>query len=120
MYHVSGDVLGALIARVSGQSLGTFMRERIFDPLGMKDTAFYVPPEKIDRLPGFYFFNRQTNKLDFFDDPANSAWRSEPPSESGGGGLVSTIDDYFAFSRMMLNKGRHGRAADSFSRQPWS
>jgi CubicO group peptidase (beta-lactamase class C family) len=109
MYHVSGDVLGALIARVSGQSLGTFMRDRIFDPLGMKDTGFHVPPEKIDRLPVFYFFNRQTNKLDFFDDVANSAWRSEPPSESGGGGLVSTIDDYFAFSRMMLNKGRHGR-----------
>jgi CubicO group peptidase (beta-lactamase class C family) len=109
MYHVSGDVLGTLIARVSGQSLGTFMRERIFDPLGMKDTAFHVPPEKLERLPAFYFFNRQTNKLDFFDDVANSAWRSEPPSESGGGGLVSTIDDYFAFSRMMLNKGRHDR-----------
>ncbi len=109
MYQVSGDVLGALIARVSGQSLGTFMRERIFDPLGMKDTAFHVPPEKIGRLPAFYFFNRQTNKLDFFDDVANSAWRSEPPFESGGGGLVSTIDDYFAFSRMMLNKGWHGR-----------
>jgi CubicO group peptidase (beta-lactamase class C family) len=44
-------VLGILIARVSGQSLGTFMRERIFDPLGMKDTAFHVPAEKIDRLP---------------------------------------------------------------------
>jgi CubicO group peptidase (beta-lactamase class C family) len=109
MYHVSGDVLGALIARVSGQPLSTFMRERIFEPLGMKDTAFHVPPEKIDRLPGFYFLNRQANKLDVFDDAANSAWRSPPPSESGGGGLVSTIDDYFAFSRMMLNKGRHGR-----------
>ncbi|MCU1236659.1 MAG: beta-lactamase [Candidatus Solibacter sp.] len=109
MYHVSGDVLGALIARVSGQSLGTFLRERIFDPLGMKDTAFHVPPEKIHRLPAFYFFNRQANKLDFFDDVANSAWASEPRFESGGGGLVSTIDDYFAFCRMMLNKGRHGR-----------
>ncbi|HWF46136.1 MAG TPA: serine hydrolase domain-containing protein, partial [Bryobacteraceae bacterium] len=109
MYHVSGDVLGALIERVSGRSLGTFMRERIFDPLGMKDTAFHVPPEKMDRLPAFYFFNRQANKLDFFDSIVNSAWRSEPLSESGGGGLVSTIDDYFAFSRMMLNKGRHGR-----------
>jgi CubicO group peptidase (beta-lactamase class C family) len=109
MYHVSGDALGALIARVSGQSLGAFMRERIFDPLGMKDTAFHVPPEKIDRLPAFYFRNHQTNELDFFDDVANSAWRSEPPSESGGGGLVSTIDDYFAFCRMMLNKGRYDR-----------
>ena len=109
MYHVSGDVLGVLIARVSGQSLGTFMRERIFDPLGMKDTAFHVPAEKIDRLPGFYFFNRQTNPLDFFDDAGEQRMASEPPFESGGGGLVSTIDDYFAFSRMMLNKGRHGR-----------
>lgn len=109
MYHVSGDVLGVLIARVSGQRLSTFIRERIFDPLGMKDTAFHVPSEKIDRLPGFYFFNRQTNTLDVFDDGENSAWRGEPPFESGGGGLVSTIDDYFAFSRMMLNKGRHAR-----------
>jgi CubicO group peptidase (beta-lactamase class C family) len=66
LYHVSGDVLGALIARVSGKPLGAFMRERIFDPLGMKDTAFHVPPEKIDRLPAFYFFNRQTNKAGFF------------------------------------------------------
>ena len=109
MYQVSGDVLGALIARVSGQSLGTFMYERIFEPLGMKDTAFHVPPEKIDRLPTFYFLNHQTKKLDVFDEVANSAWRSEPPFELGGGGLVSTIDDYFAFNQMMLDKGRYGR-----------
>ena len=109
MYHVSGDVMGALVARVSGKSLGTFMRERIFDPLGMKDTAFYVPPEKIDRLPGFYSFNHQTNTLEPFDDLENSAWRQEPGLESGGGGLVSTIDDYYAFCKMMLNKGRNGR-----------
>jgi CubicO group peptidase (beta-lactamase class C family) len=109
MYHVSGDVLGVLIARVSGQSLGTFMRQRIFDPLGMKDTAFHVPAEKIERLPVCYSFNHQTKTLDVFDDVADSAWRHEPPFESGAGGLLSTIDDYFAFSRMMLNKGRHGR-----------
>ena len=108
LYHVSSDVLGVLISRVTGQSLGTFMRERIFDPLGMKDTAFYVPSEKIDRLPGSYFFNQETKTLDLFDDPANSAWGSPPPSESAGGGLVSTIDDYFVFCRMLLNKGRHG------------
>ena len=108
MYHTSADVLGCLIARVTGESFGTFLRKHIFDPLGMKDTAFHVPPEKIHRLPGVYFFNRQANRMDSFDDPANSAWASEPPSESGGGGLVSTIDDYFVFSRMMLNKGRHG------------
>ena len=109
MYHTSADVLGALIGRVSGRSFGTFLRERIFDPLGMNDTAFYVPPEKIDRLPACYSFNHKTNTLEVFDDAANSAWLGVFPSEAGGGGLVSTIEDYFVFSRMMLNKGRHGR-----------
>ena len=109
MYHVSGDLLGVLVARASGQSLGAFLRQRIFDPLGMKDTAFYVPPEKIERLPEQYFFNHQMNRLELFDGVADSDWRSAPLFESGGGGLVSTIDDYFAFSRMMLNRGRHGR-----------
>jgi CubicO group peptidase (beta-lactamase class C family) len=108
MYHVGFDVLGVLIARVSGQSLGEFMRERLFDPLGMKDTAFHVPAEKIGRLPGIYFRNPGTGTLELFDDEANSAWAPEPAFESGGGGLVSTIDDYYAFCRMMLNKGRHG------------
>jgi len=109
MYHVSADVLGVLIARVSGQSLSAFLRERIFDPLGMKDTAFYVPSENIDRLPGLYVFDRQTKTLMLSDGIANSEWRRPPAFESGGGGLVSTIDDYFAFCGMMLNKGRHGR-----------
>jgi CubicO group peptidase (beta-lactamase class C family) len=109
LYHVSGDVLGVLVARVSGQSFGEFLRRRIFDPLGMKDTAFHVPPEKIARFPACYFLSRQTNALDVFDGAVNSAWGTEPPFESGGGGLVSTIDDYFAFSEMMLNKGRYGR-----------
>ena len=106
-YHTSSDVLGVLIGRASGQSLGAFMRERIFDPLGMKDTGFYVPPDKIDRLPGCYGFNHQTNTDDVYDDPAKSAWASPPPLESGGGGLVSTMDDFFTFYRMLLNKGRH-------------
>ncbi len=109
MYHVSSDVLGVLIARVSGEPLATFMRERIFAPLGMRDTAFHVPPQRIARLPSCYSYNRQTNKLDLYDEGANSAWGPEPRFEAGGGGLVSTIDDYFAFARMVLNKGRHGR-----------
>ncbi|GHP00519.1 hypothetical protein KSF_105660 [Reticulibacter mediterranei] len=83
MYNVSSEVLGVLIARVSGQSLGTFMRERIFEPLGMKDTAFHVPSDKIERLPTFYFFNREANTLDVFDNAANSAWHPEPSFESG-------------------------------------
>jgi CubicO group peptidase (beta-lactamase class C family) len=108
MYHVSIDVLGMLIVRVSGQSLGSFMRERIFDPLGMKSTAFRVPPDKIERLSASYVFNHQTQALELYDEVATSAWREEPAFESGGGGLASTVDDYFAFSRMMLNKGRCG------------
>lgn len=106
MYHVSGDVLGALIARSSGQSLGTFMRERIFEPLGMRDTSFRLPADKADRLPGFYFRNRQSNAIDTFDSLARSAWLDEPPFESGGGGLLSTADDYLAFCRMMLGGGK--------------
>ena len=102
MYQVSADVLGVLIARVSGRSFGTFLRERIFAPLGMKDTAFHVPDDRIDRLPPCY------RGSDVYDGVENSAWRPEPPFESGGGGLVSTIDDYFAFTQMMLNRGRHG------------
>jgi CubicO group peptidase (beta-lactamase class C family) len=108
MYHVSGDLLGALIARVSGKTLGTFLRERIFEPLGMKDTGFYVPAEKMDRLPAFYSMNRKTKELFLVEETQNSAWRMEQPFESGAGALVSTMDDYFAFCRMMLNKGRHG------------
>ena len=108
MYHVSIDVLGALVARVSGRSLGAFMRERIFDPLGMTDTAFFFDESKLDRVPVEYATNRQTGALEVFDGQADTTWRRGAP-ESGGGGLVSTIDDYFAFTRMMLNRGRVGR-----------
>lgn len=108
MYHTSIDALGCLVARVAGKTLSAFLRERLFGPLGMNDTAFEVPAEKIGRLAGFYFPNPQSGKLELFDDPANSAWH-KPGCESGGGGLVSTIDDYFSFYRMLLNKGRHGR-----------
>ncbi len=107
MYHVSGDVLGVLVERVSGLSLGRFLQERIFEPLGMKDTAFHVPPEKLGRFMPCYRFNFETSKLDIYDDVKNSGWGIDPPFHSGGGGLVSTIDDYFTFCRMMLNKGRH-------------
>lgn len=108
MYQVSGDVLGVLISRVSGKSLGTFMRERIFDPLGMKDTGWSVAAEKVDRMPGMYSFDRKTKTLSSYKAGDGTDWVTEPRFESAGGGLVSTIDDYYAFCRMMLNKGRHG------------
>jgi CubicO group peptidase (beta-lactamase class C family) len=108
MYHTGLDVLGVLISRVSGQTLETFLRERIFEPLGMEDTAFSVPGEKLDRLAACYKANPQTGTLDLFDDARDSRWSRPPAFPSGGGGLVSTIDDYGAFGQMMLNKGKHG------------
>jgi CubicO group peptidase (beta-lactamase class C family) len=105
MYNVSGDVLGVLISRVSGMRFGEFLRQRIFEPLGMKDTAFSVSPEQLDRFPACYMPNRD-GSLDQFDGIDDSAWRTAP-FESGAGGLVSTMDDWFAFSRTLLNNGRH-------------
>jgi CubicO group peptidase (beta-lactamase class C family) len=110
MYHNSGDLLGALVARVAGQPLGEFMRERIFAPLGMRDTGFHLPIEKQDRLPAMYAKDPETGRLEYFDNPARSDWTTPPPFESAGGGLLSTLDDFFAFCRMMLNKGRLGDA----------
>lgn len=110
LYNTSADVLGVLIERVSGKSLGTFFRERIFGPLGMKDTGFNVPASEFHRMPTCYAFGHATKKLDVYDAAGEqSAWAPPPPFESGAGGLVSTVDDYFAFARMMLDKGRFGR-----------
>jgi CubicO group peptidase (beta-lactamase class C family) len=109
MYHSGSDVLGVLIARAAGQSLETFLRERLFEPLGMQDTGFTVPASKLGRLATAYMPNRATGALDVYDDPANSQWARPPVFPSGGAGLVSTIDDYLAFAQMMLNQGKHGR-----------
>ncbi len=109
MYHTGSDVLGVLIARTSGQGLERFFRERIFGPLGMKDTGFHVPPEKLDRLPPSYMRNPETGALMLHDDPGDSRWGRPPAFPAGGGGLVSTVDDYLAFCQMMLSNGRHGR-----------
>lgn len=110
LYNTSADVLGVLIERISGKPFGTFLRERIFGPLGMKDTGFSVPASELHRMPTCYAFNHGANKLDVYDTAGpQSAWAPPPPFESGAGGLVSTVDDYFAFARMMLDKGRFGR-----------
>jgi len=110
LYHMSAEILGVLISRVSGQSLGRFLSERIFEPLGMKNTAFHVPELKLDRLPICYSADMMSGTLTVLD-PARGGQMSRPPKfESGAGGLVSTVDDMAALGRMMLNGGRHGRA----------
>jgi len=107
MYHTSSDVLGALVQRASGQTLGQFMRDNIFDPLGMQDTGFAVRPEQEDRLPVAYLPRADGAGFDVFDDASGSNWR-HPAMELGSGGLLSTLDDYHRFLRMMLGKGRLG------------
>ena len=108
MYSTGSDVLGVLIARASGQPFEAFLRERIFDPLGMKDTGFSVPAEKINRLATSYATNPQTGAFEVYDQPANGQWSRPPAFPAGASGLVSTADDFLAFSQMMLNKGKLG------------
>ncbi len=108
LYHTGSDVLGVLIARASGRPLERFLRERLFEPLGMKDTGFHVPPEKLDRFASCYQGNPLTEALAPFDDARDTQWSRPPAFPSGGSGLVSTLDDYAAFARMLLSKGEAG------------
>ncbi len=107
-YDLSNEVLGVLVARVTGRPLEAFLRERILDPLGMRDTAFHVPADKIDRLPPLYGPDPQSGEFLVWDE-AEGGRSSRPPAFQGaGGGLVSTVDDYHAYFRMLLNHGMHG------------
>ena len=108
MYHTGSDVLGVLIARASGQPLETFLRERLFEPLGMKDTGFSVPAAKLDRLATSYWTNFETGVFEVYDEAEGGQWSRPPAFPSGGAGLVSSIDDYLAFGQMMLSQGKHG------------
>ncbi|GAB2953112.1 serine hydrolase [Micromonospora polyrhachis] len=107
-YQISDDLIGVLVARVTGQSFETFLRERIFDPLGMTDTGFHVPADEIHRLPPLYAPHPQTGEFLVWDE-AEGGRHSKPPAfQGGGGGLTSTVDDYHAYFRMLLNHGMHG------------
>ncbi|MFI6323342.1 serine hydrolase domain-containing protein [Nonomuraea sp. NPDC050556] len=107
-YHISHDVLGVLVARVTGRPFETFLRERIFEPLGMKDTGFHVPADKMERLPPSYAPDPQTGEFVVWDEAEGGRVSKPPAFQSGGGGLVSTADDYHAYFQMLLNGGMHG------------
>ncbi|MFI6295785.1 serine hydrolase domain-containing protein [Nonomuraea sp. NPDC050790] len=107
-YDLSIDVLGVLVARVTGVSLETFLRERVLGPLGMDDTGFHVPDDQIDRLPPAYGGDPQSGKLIVWEEPESGRFSRPPVFQSASGGLVSTVDDYHAFFRMLLNHGMHG------------
>lgn len=108
MYNTGSDVLGVLIARAAGKPLETFLSERIFRPLGMRDTSFSVPPSKIERLATSYGIDSETGAFEIYDPPEGGQWSRPPTFPSGAGGLVSTIDDYLAFAGILLNGGEHG------------
>jgi CubicO group peptidase (beta-lactamase class C family) len=104
LYHTGADVLGVLIARASGQPFEAFLRERVFEPLSMKDTAFSVPAAGVDRLTTLYATDPETGALTLYDPPTGQ-WSAPPAFPSGGAGLVSTADDYLAFAEMLLRGG---------------
>jgi CubicO group peptidase (beta-lactamase class C family) len=104
-YSVSVDVLGRLVEVISGQPLDQFFEERIFTPLGMHDTFFEVPKDKLDRFGTNHRYNAETQKLEIMDKPATSQFANDVTFFSGGGGLLSTAENYMRFSQLMLNGG---------------
>ncbi|GHJ93401.1 serine hydrolase [Streptomyces sp. NE5-10] len=104
-YDLSNEVAGVLVSRVAGVPLETFLRERVLGPLGMRDTGFHVPPEKIDRLPTLYGPDPGTGEFLVWDEAAGGRCSRPPAFQGAGGGLVSTVDDYHAYFRMLLAGG---------------
>ncbi|QUA53345.1 serine hydrolase domain-containing protein [Aristaeella lactis] len=99
MYGFSIDVLGAVIEVLTGKSLGEYLKENVFDPLGMTDTGFFVPADKLDRIATLYNINEGMKPSD------RGAPTSKPEFESGGGGMFSTVRDYSRFAQMLLHGG---------------
>jgi CubicO group peptidase (beta-lactamase class C family) len=117
-YSVSTDVIGYLIGKITGQPFERFLKERIFDPLGMHDTDFFVPADKVHRFAACYSADpkgamtchatERKGTLTLQDDPTTSSFLSPPALISGGGGLCSTVADYLTFCRALINGGELG------------
>ena len=104
-YSMSIDVLGRVVEVLSGMTLGEFMKKRIFEPLGMHDTAFYCAEDKSDRLAALYVPNPADNKRRLRNDAGGAGALHKPTADLGGGGLVSTMADYLTFAEMLRNGG---------------
>src|SRR5947199_6219575 len=104
-YSVAIDVLGYLVEKLSGVSFGEFLRTRLFEPLGMNDTAFWVSPDKTERFTSCYQPESGGRGLQLQDDARERTFAAPPKLESGGGGLVSTAPESLRFCRMMLKCG---------------
>jgi CubicO group peptidase (beta-lactamase class C family) len=106
-YSVSMDIEGYIVEKLSGKSLPDFMRDNIFKPLDMKDAGFFVPEDKRDRLSAAYTTGANGELVLAGAGPSGRStdYATEPTMPSGGGGMVSTAEDYFRFAQMMLNGG---------------
>ncbi len=104
-YSVGVDIQGFIVEKLSGQSLPDFMQARIFAPLKMKDTGFWLPPEKLGRLADLYLWNGKEKKIQPAEGFMVLDVTKPPVVASGGGGLVSTNADYARFCQMLLNGG---------------
>ncbi|HEX4904326.1 MAG TPA: serine hydrolase domain-containing protein [Acidimicrobiales bacterium] len=104
LYGVSTDIVGHLVQLMSGRPLDDYLRTEIFEPLQMRDTGFSVPDSEIERFAANYGRTRHKT-LKCIDDPETSAYRKQPKFLSGGGGLVSTTEDYVRFCQMLVNGG---------------
>src|SRR3954468_12626388 len=105
LYNTGADVLGVLLARVCGVPLEDVLEERVFAPLGMVDTGFHVPADKLDRFGPCY--GRSPDGTRFTYDETDGKWASPARFPAGGAGLVSTVDDFLAFATMLRNRGQH-------------
>jgi CubicO group peptidase (beta-lactamase class C family) len=106
-YSISVDIQGYIVQKLSGMPFEEFLEKRIFKPLGMVDTAFYVPKEKLNRFAEFYSYDKD-GKLQVVGvkEGLNHDFAAKPALSSGGGGLVSTATDYMRFCQMLLNGGQ--------------
>ena len=104
-YGVSTDIIGFLVEKLSGKTLGEYMQETIFSPLGMNDTGFYVTPDKVHRLTQIYTADQKTGQTIVMENEPLGDYKSDPEIHNAGGGLTSTMQDYFTFAQMMLNGG---------------
>jgi CubicO group peptidase (beta-lactamase class C family) len=110
LYNTPGSVLGVLVARATGEPFGEALRNRLFEPLGMRDTAFWT--SQTDRLATGYVPTEDGLKV--WDEP-DGRWSRPPAFGDGAGGLLSTVDDLLAFARMLLDRGGHVLSAESVS-----
>jgi CubicO group peptidase (beta-lactamase class C family) len=104
-YNTGAQILGVLLERASGQPLEAFLTTRLFEPLGMSDTSFSVPPEKVNRFTTAYTPDLATGTLELLDPPTGGWWNEPPAMGNLAGMLVSTLDDFWAFVSMLLAGG---------------